>query len=102
MELLWRHDSMASENAIRDQNHVPTKLAVLNTDTVQGTNKVRIAIDSVTGGMKTDTTSTISFTMVPVDAQDENYVDCWLAVSSVDGLTYPLVATSDGAVLVDE
>lgn len=91
-----------SENAIRDQNHITTKLAVLNTDTVQGTNKVRIAIDSSNGGMKYDTSAAISFTMVPVDAQDENYVDCWLAVSSIDGLTYPLVATSAGAVLADE
>ena len=91
-----------SEQATRDQNFVPTKLAVLNTDTVQGTNKVRIAIDSSNGGMKINTTATISFTMVPIDAQDENYVDCWMAVSSVDGLTYPLVANSSGEVLVDE
>ena len=88
--------------AIRDQNHAPVKLAVLNTDTVQGTNKVPIVIDSTNGGMKYDTTSTISFTMVPIDSQDENYVDCWMAVGSSDGLTYPLVATADGAVLVDE
>lgn len=93
---------MVSENAIRDQNFVPTKLAVLNTDTTQGTNKVRIAIDPSNGGVKYDTAATISFTMTPVDAQDENYVDCWLAVSSVDGLTYPLVATADGEILVDE
>lgn len=93
---------MVSENANRDENFVPTKLAVLNTDTVQGTNKVRIQINPSTGGMKFNTTATISFTMQPVDAQDENYVDCWLAVSSVDGLTYPLVATADGEVLMDE
>lgn len=89
-----------SENAIRDENHVTTKLAVLNTDTVQGTNKVRVAIDSSNGGMKIDTVSTISFTMVPIDAQDDNYVDCWMAEGE-DGLTYPLVATADGNVLID-
>ena len=89
-----------SENAIRDQNYVPTKLAVLNTDTVQGTNKVRIRIDSVTDGVKVNSTAAISFTMVSIDSQDENYVDCWLC-QGVDGLTYPMVATAAGAVLID-
>lgn len=91
-----------SENAIRDHNFVATKLAVLNTDTVQGTNKVRIQINASNGGVKLNTTATISFTMVPIDAQDENYVDCWLAVSSIDGLTYPIVATAEGEILMDD
>ncbi len=89
-----------SENAIRDGNFVPSRLAVLNTDTVQGTNKVRIAIDEATGAMKVDSTGVISFTMVPIDAQDENYVDCMMFVGS-DGLTYPWVADASGGVLID-
>lgn len=87
-------------NAKRDQNFIPGKLAVLNTDTVQGTTKVAIAISESNGGIKIDTMSTISFTMVPIDEHDENYVDCWLFEGS-DGLTYPAVATASGNVLID-
>jgi hypothetical protein len=89
-----------SENAIRDQNYVPSGLAVLNTDSVQGTNKVRIKYVELTNGMKVTTSDTISFTMVPIDAQDSNYVDC-LTFEGTDGLVYPWVANSAGAVLVD-
>jgi len=89
-----------SENAIRDQNHIPGRLAVLNTDTVQGTNKVRITLDESTGAMMVNESDTISFTMTPIDAQDDNYVDCMMFVGS-DGLTYPWVANSSGEVLID-
>ena len=88
-----------SENAKRDGNHIPSRLAVLNTDTVQGTNKVRITINEATGAMEVSTSATISFTMQPIDAQDENFRDCMMWVGS-DGLTYPWVATSTGAVLI--
>jgi len=87
-------------DAVRDQNFVPGKMAVLNTDTVQGTNKVRIGVDEATGSMKVTTTATISFTMEPVGARDANYVDCALFVGQ-DGLAYPWVANSDGEVLID-
>lgn len=87
-------------NAVRDQNFVPGKMAVLNTDTVQGTNKVRIAIEESSGSMRVNVTDTISFTMVPIDAQDENYVDCMMFVGQ-DGLSYPWVANSSGEVLID-
>lgn len=76
------------------------KLAVLNTDTVQGTHLVPIAIDPITKGLKIDAMATISFTMVPVDPHDENWQKCWLFKGS-DGLTYPAVATSTGNLLVD-
>lgn len=89
-----------SENAIADQNFVRSRLAVLNTDTVQGQNLVRIKINESNDGMKVNTTATISFTMVPIDSQDENYKDCMMFVGS-DGLTYPWVATADGEVLID-
>lgn len=89
-----------SENAVQDQNHVPAKLAVLNTDTVQGTNKVRIQLDELNGNaMRVSTVDTISFTMVPIDSEDENYRDCLMFTGS-DGATYPWVATADGKVLI--
>jgi len=87
--------------AIRDQNFRPAKLAVLNTDTVQGTNLVRLKINESNGGLKYNTTATISFTMQPVTPQDGNYVDCWLFQGS-DGLLYPAVANADGELLIAE
>ena len=88
-------------NAIADQNHIRTKLAVLNTDTVQGTNLVNIAIDETTGGMKITNNSSISFTMQPISPQDENYVNV-LMWEGTDGNIYPWVATSSGNVLISE
>lgn len=85
----------------RDQNYRTAKLAVLNTDTVQGTNLVTIKIDEGNGGIGYNTTDTISFTMQPVTPQDENYVDCWL-FQGTDGLLYPAVANADGELLVSE
>ncbi len=87
-------------DASRDQNHVTGKLAVLNTDTVQGTNLVPIAINSANKAIKVSTTDTISFTMVPIDPHDQNYVNCWLFQGD-DGLTYPAVATASGELLID-
>lgn len=91
---------MDSENALRDGNHVPSALAVLNTDIVQGTNKVRIKIDEATQGMLVDMAATISFTMVPIDPKDDNYVNC-MTFEGTDGQVYPWVATNVGAVLID-
>ncbi len=88
------------ENAIADQNFVRSKLAVLNTDTVQGTNLVRIKINPANNGLKVNTTDTISFTMTPIDPRDQNYRGCWLFVGD-DGLTYPAVANSDGELLIE-
>lgn len=86
--------------APRDENFVPGKLAVLNTDTVQGTTLVPLRINSTNGGIKINTSATISFTMEAVDPRDENYVTCWL-FEGTDGLTYPAVATSDGELLIN-
>jgi hypothetical protein len=88
-------------DAPRDQNNVPAKLACLNTDTVQGTNLVPVTVNGTTGGINIDHTSTISFTMVPVDPRDQNYIGCWL-FEGTDGLTYPAVATAAGELLIDE
>lgn len=87
--------------AIRDQNFRPSKLAVLNTDTVQGTNLVTIKINESNGGLGYNTTDTISFTMQPVNPKDENYVNCWL-FQGTDGELYPVVANASGELLVTE
>jgi hypothetical protein len=88
------------ENARPDENSVFSKTAVLNTDTVQGMNLVRIQVDENNGNsLKVNTTATISFTMVPVDPRDENYRTCATFTGS-DGLVYPWVATEDGEVLI--
>lgn len=89
-----------SQNALIGGNGEASGLAVLNTDTVQGTNKVRIKIDPVSKGMLINPTATISFTMKPIGAIDENYKHVLLFAGS-DGLPYPWVADSTGAVLVD-
>lgn len=86
--------------APRDENFVTGKMAVLNTDTVQGTNLVPIAVSSTTGAIQVNEEATISFTMVPVSPKDENYVNCWL-FQGTDGLTYPAVADSDGKLLIN-
>ncbi len=87
-------------NALIDQNTEGSGLAVLNTDTVQGQHLVRIAISESNSGMKTNSLDTISFTMVPVGKDDENYryVLMW---EGTDGLPFPFVANAAGEVLVD-
>jgi len=87
-------------NAPRDNNNIPSKLACLNTDLVQGQNLVPIAINQTNGALKVLQDGVISFTMQPVDPRDENYVGCWLFQGS-DGLTYPAVANSDGYLIID-
>lgn len=84
-------------NAYRDENHIAAKLGVLNTD---GVTLVPIKINESSGAMLVTDTDTISFTMVPIAPRDENYnkVLLW---EGADGLTYPWVVNSDGAVLVD-
>lgn len=84
-------------NAPHDQNFIPTKLAVLNTD---GVTLVAIKSNESTGAMKVSTTDTISFTMSPISPEDENFNNTLLWVGT-DGLTYPWVANSDGEVLID-
>lgn len=85
--------------APRDQNNVTGKLAVLNTDTVQGQNLVPIAMVDTTGAIQVDEDATISFTMQPVSPKDQNYVNCWM-FEGTDGLVYPAVATAEGKLLI--
>lgn len=91
---------MPTETAPRDENNIPALLAVLNTDTVQGQHLVPLAINGATDAIRVNRTSTINFTMVPIDPRDQNYVGCWLFKGS-DGLTYPAVADAAGALLID-
>jgi len=86
--------------ALKDSNSVATLLAVLNTDTVQGNNLVRIAVDS-TNHIKINTTATISFTMQSIDPRDQNYVNVWAFEGNTDNLLYPAVATAAGELLVN-
>ena len=86
--------------APRDENYVPSKLACLNTDTVQGQNLVRLKINPITGGLKVTENSSINFTMKSIDPRDENYVNCWLFKGS-DGLVYPAVANASGELLIN-
>lgn len=87
-------------NAPRDENNVPGRLAVLNTDTTQGETLVPLSVSS-DGYLRVNRTATISFTMEPVDPKDENYVNCWL-FEGTDGLTYPAVADATGALLINQ
>ena len=90
----------ASPLALKDSNSVSALLACLNTDTVQGTHLVAIAVNPTSHGIKINTIATISFTMKPIDAKDVNYSACW-AFEGTDGLLYPAVATSIGELLVN-
>ncbi len=90
-----------TQNALSDQNFYYSKLAVLNTDTVQGTNLVRLKISGSNGGLSVSESASISFTMVPVTPQDENFKDCWL-FQGEDGQLYPAVGTSAGELLIEK
>lgn len=91
---------MASENAKPDENSIFSKTAVLNTDTVQGTNLVRLVCDENNfNSIKVNTTATISFTMQPIDPRDENYKTC-LTFTGSDSNLYPCVGTADGELLI--
>lgn len=85
-------------NTAQDNNYVQAKIGVLCTD---GITLINIAIDTVTGGMQIDTTSTIGFTPGSIDFRNQNYRPCWLATNSVDGTTIPIFVNSAGAILVD-
>lgn len=84
-------------NAVRDSNYITGGLGVLNTD---GTTLIPVAVNEATGGFKVSTVDTISFTMTPMSKKDANLVNVLLWVGS-DGLTYPWVVNSSGAVLVN-
>ena len=83
-------------NALRDQNYIPAKLAVLNTD---GTTLVPLKINQSNGGIKVNAADTVSFTMTPIDKRDQNSVPVMM-FEGTDGLTYPAVANASGELLI--
>lgn len=91
--------------AIRDQNHVPSKLGVLFSD---GVTLVPIKIDSSNGGLAINITDTVDAGILALYAagkaipRDNNGRPAWAAQSSASAtVEFPLFVDSDGAVLVD-
>ena len=82
----------------RDDSFVIPRLAVLNSDPVQGINIVPIQINS-SNQILCNTTDTISFTMHPVSPRNKNYLGVWL-FQGLDGKTYPAVANANGELLI--
>ena len=71
-------------NAYRDENHVPTILAVSNAD---GTTLLNIQAETVHHSLKVDDgVGGAGFTHV-VDPRDDNRVTVLMAASSTDGVT---------------
>ena len=84
-------------NALRDQNHVATKLGVLYSDP---TVTVPIAIDA-NGLLVIDEVNTIAFTPDEIAISDENWERVLMAVDSTDDTKLcPVFVNEDGGVLV--
>ena len=85
-------------NAIKDQNHVPSLLALSYID---GTTLVPIKIDSSNGGIEIDRINTVS-TAAMNAARDGNHRATLMGVDSVSGDPIPVFADPVmGAILVD-
>jgi len=84
-------------NALRDQNHVATKLGVLFSD---GVTLVPIATNPATGAVMTNSTDTLAVPVNPVAIRDENFENVLMGVNSVDGTTIPVYVDSDGHILI--
>jgi len=84
-------------NASRDNNNIPVKLALLNTD---GSTLVPVQANPSTHSLKYDDGVTGSDNGGHI-SRDENFVTTMCAVSSSDGTTLvPLYATSAGKLLI--
>ena len=84
-------------NAIKDQNHVPSLLALSYVD---GTTLVPIKINSSDGSVKTDNTHTVSTSAMNA-ARDSNFVTTLMAEDSVSGGTIPVFANpTTGGLLI--
>lgn len=85
-------------NAQRDENHVPTVIAPLDSD---GTTVVRLKINPTNHGLKIDDASTGSDNGGN-SLRDENHVPVLMGVSSADGVTPTAIyVNSDGEILID-
>ncbi len=79
-------------DAYRDQNHVPVKLAVSNTDS---STTLPLQADPTNHMLSTDDGVTGSPVVYTEAIRDSNHVPVMMAVSSVDGVTpVPLVIDS--------
>lgn len=86
-------------NAPRDENRIPTALGVLYTD---GVTLVPIAVNPITGNVKTVTGLTISQAAKNIAPRDENYKPALLGVYSTDGVTpIPIYVDATGAILIE-
>ncbi len=90
---------MALSARNRDDNFVTPRMAVLNSDPIQGINIVPIQINSQ-NQILCNMIDTISFTMRPVDPRNDNYLGVWL-FQGLDGKVYPAVANARGELLVE-
>lgn len=87
-------------NAERDNNNVPTIIAVLNTD---GTSIVPVEANPTTKSLAVDNNSIGSDNGPDRALHDENFVPTLLAVSDVDGVTpVALYVDATGKLLIDE
>ncbi len=85
-------------NAQRDENHVPTAIAPLDSD---GTTVMRIKVNPTNHGLKIDDASTGSDNGGN-SLRDENHTPVMMGVSSADGVTpVAIYANSDGEILID-
>lgn len=92
-------------NALRDQNHVKSRLGVLFSD---GETLIPIKINSSNDGMIINTTDSVDPGILalyeagkPIP-RDTNGVPAWSAQSDSDpNVEFPLFVDADGAVLVD-
>lgn len=85
-------------NASHDENHVPTLIAVLNSD---GSTIVPIKADPTNHGLEVSDGTTGSDNGPTNAKHDQNHVSTLVAVSSADGVTPVVVyADSSGNLLV--
>jgi hypothetical protein len=84
-------------NALRDQNHVTTKLGVLFSD---GTTLIPLAVNETTGALLINNSDTLQVPVTEEALRDENFVHVLLGVNSVDGTTIPVYVDSEGKILI--
>lgn len=86
-------------NAARDENNVPTLIAVLNTD---GSSIVRVEVNPTGHVLSVEDNTTGSDNGPDRALRDENFVTTLIGVSSADGITPVAVyADAQGRLLLD-
>lgn len=88
-------------NAQRDENHIPTLIATLNTD---GSTIIPVQVNALNNGLRIDddTTGSDSGNNGDIANRDENHVPVLIALSSVDGVTpVEVYADSNGKLLIN-